>query len=178
MKTHYVHMGQLVRPHGILGEIVVNWYAISPFSSQMPLFIQKTSEEPKSISIASYRLHNERLLIKLADINDRNQAELLRNYKLLTLRENLPAIAKNEAYICDLLGAKILLPTGQEIGHFSHVLRGLTHIWSIKTGDDQEILFPAEPEFIVEFDLENKSITIDPPIGLIELYQSNASQEA
>lgn len=170
MKTHYIHMGQLVRPHGILGEIVVNWYAISPFSSKMPFFIQKDAEEPKSINIANYRFQNDRLVIKLTHINDRNQAELLRNYKLLTLRQNLPKIKANEAYICDLLGAKVYLTSGQEIGTFDHVLKGANQIWSILTKDNQEILFPAEPEFIVQFDLAKKAITIDPPAGLLEIY--------
>ena len=169
MKT-YIHMGHLVRPHGILGEIVVNWYAISPFSSKTPFFIQKAAEEPKSVTVASYRLHNERLLVKLVEVNNRDQAELLRNYKLLTRRENLPAIDKDEAYICDLLGSKVVLPDGKLIGHFDHVVKGATQIWSIMTEENLEILFPAEPDFIKNFDLAAHIITIDPPEGLLELY--------
>ena len=169
MKNMYIHMGQLLRPHGIGGEIVLDWYAVSPFSCQMPFWIQRASEDPSPVTITNVRTHHGRFLIRLNGVATRTDAEVRRNMKLLTVRSALPPLPTGEAYIADLIGAKVRLPNGQMIGHFSHVLANTSSaIWSIKTADNQEILFPAEPAFIQQLSAEE--IIISPPEGLLELY--------
>ncbi|MBQ9536853.1 MAG: 16S rRNA processing protein RimM [Desulfovibrionaceae bacterium] len=172
MENKYIHMGQLVRPHGILGEIVLDWYAISPFSSKLPFFIQERHKSTVSaVDIVGARLHQGRYLLRLAEICDRTAAETLRGAKLLTLRTALPPLDSDEAYICDLLGSEVKLTTGQVIGHFSHVVHGTGNpTWAIHTTTGCEILFPAMPQFLVDLNVEDHTITIAPPDGLLELY--------
>ena len=179
MENMYIHMGQLVRPHGIFGEIVLDWYSISLFSSQTPFWIQKKSETPKHITITSCRPHNGRILVRIEGITDRTQAERYRGYKLLVKREELPPPGENEAYISDLLGSEVCLADGTLVGRFSYVLENTNgNVWSILTETNQEIFFPAQPQFLLDLNWKDKKITIDPPDGLLDLYLSQEKEDA
>ncbi|MBO4369038.1 MAG: 16S rRNA processing protein RimM [Desulfovibrio sp.] len=171
MAKNYIHMGSFGRPHGIAGEIVLDWYAVSPFSLAYPFFLQTKEEDPFPLTIESFRRHNGRLLIRVAKITSRDQAEKLRGKKLVTKRSSLPEPKKDEAYIDDLLGAYVFLDDGTEIGLFSHTIQGTSpQVWVIRTAAQKEILFPAHPSFIRSLDASLKRIVIDPPKGLLELY--------
>ncbi|MCR5814523.1 MAG: ribosome maturation factor RimM [Desulfovibrio sp.] len=167
--TKYIHMGSLGRPHGIHGEIVLDWYGVSPFSSDLSFWLVLGKSEPRSITIEQARRHNGRLLIRIAGITSREAAAELRAAKLYTLRSDLPEPEDGEAYISDLLGADVFLPNGTRLGRFSHLVQGAC-VWSISSDDDREILFPADPSFISVLDAKGKRIVIDPPQGLLELY--------
>ena len=88
-------------------------------------------------------------------------------------RESLPEPEEDEAYVEDLLGCDVLLPDGRRLGRLDHVeYPADQEIWVIAAQDEREILFPAQPCFIVGFDLDAPSVTIDPPEGLLEIYLS------
>lgn len=176
MTERYIHMGSLCRPHGISGEISVDWYGISPFSLNIPFYLQTASEEPVPVVIENARRKNGKLLVHLEGIASREQAALLRGKKILTLRSCLPPPSEGEAYISDLIGASVLLKDTTYIGRFSHIVAGTrTKVWSIITDTGTEILFPAEEEFILLLDVDHKRIVIDPPAGLLDLYCSKKS---
>lgn len=165
----YIHMGSLGRPHGISGEIVLDWYGVSPFSSVMTFWLVVRDSEPRPIHIERARRHNGHLLITIEGITNRDQASALRGARLCCLRSDLPEPDEGEAYISDLLGADVFLPNGTRLGRFSHLVQGAC-VWSIIDDDGREILFPAEESFITALDAPGKRIVIDPPQGLLELY--------
>lgn len=45
-------------------------------------------------------------------------------------------------------------------------------IWFVRDEAGNEILLPAVEEIVVEIDLEQGLIRVDPPGGLVELYQN------
>jgi len=170
MSETYIHMGSVLKAHGILGEIALAWYGVSPFSRSLPYFLQSGNAAPEPISIDQARMHNGHLLVRIAGVDTREQAAQLRGKKILTLRAALPPPGKNEAYVGDLVGATVFLKDGTPIGHFSHTVAG-TSVWSITADDGREILFPAHPDFIDLLDTEKMRIVIAPPDGLLDLYK-------
>jgi len=172
MSHTYIHMGSFCRPHGISGEIVLDWYGVSPFSRKIPFYIQDDAEEPIPIQIEQVRKQNGRLLLRISGIASRDDAALLRGKKLVTPRSALPPPNAGEAYISDLINADVLLTNGKYLGRFSHVVGTTGNIWAIISEDNKEILFPAQPDFIQSLDVTRKCIVIDPPEGLLDLYLS------
>lgn len=171
MSETYIHMGSVSKPHGVQGEIALAWYGVSPFSRSLPYYLQSGNATPEPITIEEARMHNGRLLVRIAGVVNREQAAELRGKKILTLRASLPPPGKNEAYVSDLVGATVFLQDGTAIGRFSHVVLG-TDVWSITGDDGREILFPAQPDFIVALDSDTKRIVIAPPEGLLDLYNT------
>ncbi|HJA79002.1 MAG TPA: ribosome maturation factor RimM [Candidatus Desulfovibrio intestinavium] len=177
--SRWIELGVLLRPHGIKGEICVDWYADSPSLLSAPLFLQQGNRPPSPVKVAAWRMHKERPLILLEGVGDRTAAENLRGARLLVDRDSLPPTADDEVYVEDLLGCAVLLPDGSRLGSLDHVEYPAPdkEIWSIRTPDGKEVLFPAEDCFIMGFDLADPDapvVTIDPPPGLLDVYLNDA----
>ncbi len=171
MADTMIHMGTLARPHGIKGEICIDWHADSPVLLDLPRWLQACNGPPRRVRALTCRQHKGRPLLLLEGVADRAAAEALRGCKLLMPRESLPEPEEDEAYVEDLLGCDVLLPGGRRLGRLDHVeYPADQEIWVIVTPEEREILFPAQPCFILGFDLDAPSVTIDPPEGLLEIY--------
>jgi 16S rRNA processing protein RimM len=60
------------------------------------------------------------VLLKLAGVNDRDAAEALRGATLALQRDQLPPLEEGEYYLCDLVGAKVLV-AGEAFGEVVEV---------------------------------------------------------
>ena len=157
-----IHMGTLARPHGIKGEICVDWYADSPSLLDGPFWLQAGDAPPRPARARSWRMHKGRPLLLLEGVTDRNDIEALRGQKILVDRDLLPPVDEDEVYVEDVLD-HVEYPAGLEV-------------WSIVTDDGKEVLFPAEASFIEGFDLEGECIHIAPPEGLLDIYLGGDEQ--
>ncbi len=169
----HIHMGTITRPHGIKGELCVDWYADSPDALRAQFFLQAGSEPMRAVTGAKVRMHKGRPLLTLPHVQDRNEAETLRGVRIYISRESLPELSDDEAYLHDLMGLTIIdSSTNEPIG----VLEGVEFptesqmLWSIRAPQGQEILLPAVEEFIDGFDQEEGCVYVSPPEGLLELY--------
>ena len=172
-----VEIGTLARPHGIRGEIRVNYYADSlELLRGDVVYLQAGNKPPRKMEIDTVRMHQGTPLIRFVEAPDRTAAEFLRGQTLLIPESALPELDEDEVYLHDMLGLSVVLDaTGQKLGVLDHVLfHGEQELWSIP-GDPgrasgHEILFPAVPEFVADIDLDTEIIRITPPEGLLELY--------
>ena len=78
-----IHMGTLARPHGIKGEICVDWYADSPSLLDGPFWLQAGDAPPRPARARSWRMHKGRPLLLLEGVTGRNDIEALRGQKIL-----------------------------------------------------------------------------------------------
>ena len=167
----FVELGAVARPHGIRGELAVDWYADAPPSAFPRLWLFRRGAEPEAVEVLASRNHKGRPLLTLAGVTSRDAAEALRGALLCVPRAELPEPAGDEAYLADLMGADVVLPDGNRVGRLDHVEQPAgQEIWAIRTDDGREILFPARPEFIRSFDLAGRRVCIDPPAGLLDVY--------
>jgi 16S rRNA processing protein RimM len=163
-----VVVGRLGRPHGIRGEVTVEIRTDEPelrFAPGSSVFLSNG----KTIKIESIRWHQTVLLVKFEGITDRNDSE--------TLRDNLVEVDvddldlpedEDEYYDRQLLGLKVIA-NGEQIGILEDVLHLPGHdLLSIKLNDGKEMLLPFVEKFVPEINLENGTVTVEPPQGLME----------
>ena len=168
-----VEIGTLARPHGIRGEIRVNYYADSlELLRGDVVYLQAGNKPPRKMEIDTVRMHQGTPLIRFVEAPDRTAAEFLRGQTLLIPESALPELDEDEVYLHDMLGLSVVLDaTGQKLGVLDHVLfHGEQELWSILTPEGKEILLPAVPEFVEAIDLDAGRILVAPPAGLLELY--------
>jgi len=168
-----IHLGTLLRPHGTKGEVRVDWHADSLLPLDAPLWLADGQTSPIPVKALSSRNHQGCMLVYFEGITDRSAVEVLRGRKLLVDRDCLPALVEDEFYVRDMLGADVILPDGQRLGRFDHLeCPAGQDIWVILTDAGEEVLFPAQPCFILGFDAGRRAVHIDPPQGLVAVYLS------
>ncbi|WP_319541795.1 ribosome maturation factor RimM [uncultured Pseudodesulfovibrio sp.] len=169
----FIPVGGVVKPHGIRGEFCIKSYADSPtiFGVVDALYLQNGDTPPKPITVDSWREHKGLVLLTAKGVTDRDQADALRGRTVLVREEDLPELGDDEHYLYQMVGCRVVLTDGSEVG----VLEGFYETseqdtWVIVNEAGTEILLPAVPEFVLDIDLDDEVISIDPPEGLLDLY--------
>ena len=175
-----VLVGNVIKPHGLAGEFSVKVHVDSPdFFARAPrLYLRRApGEHPRPVAVVSWRMHNARLLLRLDQVQGRDEVEQVRGAELLARREDLPDRSDEDIFIQELIGMRVLLPSGEVLGRIESVNSGASggtgggqEVWSIRTESGREVLFPAHQDFVLEADRTTATVRIDPPPGLLELY--------
>ena len=177
--SKYIIVGAIARPHGIRGELIVDSHADSPtyFARGSTLRLSPPSDpgRGRDYVVRAARPHQERILLTLDSIADRNAAETLRGLAVCVPVERLDPLAPDEVFLQQLFGLRVRLvdsaPTDPDLGVIDDVRDyGGPEIWVIRDPKGREILFPAIDEFVPDIDLDAGLVVIDPPPGLLDLY--------
>lgn len=176
-----VVLGRLAKPHGVKGDIRVDYYADSAELLEKPLMLRAGRFAPRPVRIRDWHLWKDQLILSIEGCNDRSAAEQLRGQELLIDASFLPEAEEDEPYLRDLIGLSVRLEDGTLVGKLEDVdFPAGQEMWVIRAPKEEgghEILFPAVPEFVLDIDLSAETATIAPPEGLLDLYREGASQE-
>lgn len=171
-----VLVGEVIKPHGLAGEFSVKVHVDSPdFFAQVPrLYLRRVpGERPRPVAVTSWRMHNARLLLRLDGIQGRDEVEHVRGAELLARPEDMPGRSEEDIFVHELIGMRVLLPSGELLGRIESVSSAAgagQEIWTIRAESGQEVLFPAHQDFVLEVDRAAATVRINPPPGLLELY--------
>jgi 16S rRNA processing protein RimM len=117
-----LEIGTITSPQGLKGELRV--YADSDFPERFTKAGTRWLQHPDTSVISEVQLKGGRYLtgknlyvIKLEGVEDRAQAESLRNYKLLVDKSDRPKLNKDEYHVADLVGMEVYhQETGENVG--------------------------------------------------------------
>jgi 16S rRNA processing protein RimM len=118
-------IGVIGKPHGIKGEI--NVVVVSDYPNIIlkgsRLFMDKDLSIPVEVdNVRQKKLKGRDVsVIKLAGIDDRNDAQRLRGKNLYMVGGDVPALEKGQFWIDDLIGCRVLLSDGTDIGKVQDV---------------------------------------------------------
>ena len=112
-------------------------------------------------------------IISFKGINDRNQAEKLKKYKVLVKYNDLPKLKNEEFHLTQLVNLKVKILENnkyQSIGKVINLENEKNNLLVIKLlKNNKKILVPFVKEIIPVVDVKNKLIIITPPKGLLDL---------
>lgn len=165
MTEKRICLGAVTRPHGVRGEVCVEWYADEVSYLKGDVLLEYPDGTLRSVRAKTFRQHKNGLLVSFAGVDDRNAAEYLRGATVWIPRDELPDLPEGAAYLDDLIGSAVTLADGTALGVLHHIeVPPGQLLWAIRDAD-HEVLFPAREEFIVSLE---DPIVIDPPEGLVE----------
>lgn len=167
-------VGEVIKPHGLTGEFSIVSHVDSPefFAAAPRLYLRAAPESrPHRVNVQSWRVHKDRVLLRIHQVQGRDQAEALRGAVLLAREEDMPPRQEGDIYLRELIGLRVLLPFGAVLGRIQAVSGASgQELWSIRTDDGREVLFPAHQDLILEADIHKGFVRIDPPAGLLDVY--------
>jgi 16S rRNA processing protein RimM len=184
-KEDWLEIGTITSAQGLKGELRV--YPESDFPERFEKagerwLLHPNETEPRSIELLSgkYIPHKNLYIVKLAGVDERNQAEELRGCKLMVPASDRPTLEADEYHVLDLVGLEVfnqlngekigvvtdLIPAGNDLLLVSPNNSSVT---SGKAAKKTEILIPFVKDIVPIVDLANKRIEINPPPGLLEI---------
>jgi len=170
-KGHLLPVGKIIKAHGIKGELKVIVYNqdVSQFAAYRQVYL------PKKFGFSLYpvkkvRGHGRYVLLTLEGVEDRTSAENLIGLEIFIDKRSLPPLQDGEYYWYQLYGLRVVTKEGKDVGTIRYIFNNGAHdIYVVKNNkDDGEILIPATDEIILDIDLEQGIMKIDPLPGLIE----------
>ena len=166
----FLLLGKVSKAHGLRGEVKVLAFSGQPenFKGYKELVLLESSEKlSPALVVEKTRIQGKTVIVKLASIESREQAEAIEGCGVLLAKTLLPATADNEYYWYQYQGKIVIDINGQTIGRVESLFNnGAQDILVINSGDD-EILIPVTRNIIVEETATE--LIVDPPPGLLEL---------
>ena len=165
-------IGKVTSPVGLKGEVKVYNY------SDRTQIYEETEEiivgdTPRKLQ--RMRQQKNMLIIKFSGIENRDDAESIRNAQLFVTADDLPELDEGEIYIRDLIGMEVIEEKKdpehtENIGTVSDVTVGeFQDILKVTTPEGREVMIPAVEPMIIRIDEEEKIIFVDLPEGLLEI---------
>ncbi len=169
-KGRFLAVGKIIKAHGIKGELKAIVYSqdISQFAAYKEVFL------PKKLGFSKYPIKRIReqgkyTLITLEGIKDRTSAEALAGLEIFVDKNSLPPLKDDEYYWYQLYGLKVVTKEGNNLGIISYIFNNGAHdVYVVQDKNKKEILIPATDEIILNIDLTQGIMEIDPLPGLIE----------
>lgn len=167
-------VGRVVKAHGIGGEIVVEIRTDDPDARFAPgnTLRGKASRGggQRDFVVESAREHGGRLLVRLAGISDREAADALRGTLFVVDSDDLPPIDEADTYYDhELEGLHVRTITGRDVGVVAEVLHTAAGELLAVRRESGEALVPFVTAIVTSVSLDDGTIEIDPPEGLLDL---------
>lgn len=170
METRF-QIGVITSPHGIIGEVNVFPTTDDPrrFKRLKDVILVQGKTE-KTVEIEGVKFFKQMVILKLKGYDDRDSVEKLRQCSLLVTRDKAVRLQKDEYFIADLIGLRILDgdKDDEEIGVLTDVLNtGANDVYEIRGKDGKEFLIPAIKQCILEVNVEEGFVRVHLLEGLL-----------
>lgn len=178
-------VGRIRKAHGIRGELVVEPYTNEPaavFAAGRRLFggtpdgrplaapAAAPGAAPPALTVVRATPHKDGWIVRVDELADRTAAEAWRERTLLAPLAELPPPGDDEVYLHDLVGLRVQRADGTPVGVVADYYE-LPHGIMLEvrlTTREGTALVPYRPEIVTEVDTGARTLTIDPPEGLLE----------
>jgi 16S rRNA processing protein RimM len=168
-----VAVGEILRPHGVRGEVKVRPLTDRPrerFARLRDCYVwEPEGDRREGCRIASRRFEGEGVVVRLDGVESPEQAARLTGRLLAVARADALPPGAGRFYPWELEGAVVQTREGRRLGSFVRAEGSPAQpLWVVADGD-REWLLPAVPEIVLEVSVKTGRIVVDPPEGLAEL---------
>ncbi|MEA5505884.1 ribosome maturation factor RimM [Halotia wernerae UHCC 0503] len=178
----WLEIGKIVAPQGLSGEVRVYPQSDFPERFEVPgkrWLLRPGESEPQPIELLSGRYINGKNLyvLKLAGVENCNQAEELRGCKLMVPASDRPQLGEGEYHVIDLMGLSVFMQeSGDIVGTVVDIIPAGNDLLEVKLHESfatdkkqKTVLIPFVMAIAPVVDLQTRRIEITPPPGLLEL---------
>ncbi len=169
-----VVLGRVLGAHGVHGKLRVRWLGDGPAN----LLAQRRialCEAPDGAGAKHYELEEGEVgragevRLKLKGLESRDAAQMLRGAFVQGDTEGLEALPEGEFYWYQLLGCRVVLTSGRELGEVCDLVETGAHDVLVVRGEDgREFLVPTARALLPGIDLAEGRLVAEDLPGLYE----------
>ena len=160
-------VAQVLAPHGIRGELkcrIVTDFPKQRFKRGNTLLIDRVS-----YTVQFARIQGQTVLLKLADIADRDTANTFRGKEIQIHRDDAVTLPEGQFYWHQVIGLAVVDSTTQQtLGSVTDIIEtGANDVYVVKPPTGRDILIPAIKDVILSIDPSEGQILIQPLPGML-----------
>ncbi|MBE5885652.1 MAG: 16S rRNA processing protein RimM [Lachnospiraceae bacterium] len=166
----FLQVGVISSTHGIKGEVKVfpTTDDVNRFKKMKEVYLD-TGKEKIILHPESVKFFKQFVILKFKEFNNINEVEQYRNKSLLVDREHAVKLRKDEYFIADLIGLKVITDEDKILGTLKDVLQtDANDVYIVETEDGKEVLLPAIKECILNVDMEAGEVLVHVMDGLLD----------
>lgn len=164
-------LGIITRPHGLSGEVQISLYTETPEAYQkLESVYVEISNKLIPFFIESISISGKRAIVRFDDVSSQQEASTFSGKKIFLPMEFLPDLEEDQFYYHEISGFKIIDKSKGELGLVEAVVENPGHDLIIMGYLSKEVLIPITDNIVLLVDRDNKTVQVDLPIGLLELY--------
>ncbi len=156
------------RVNGAFG--VRGWLKISSFTRPPDKITEyapwhlRNSGRSIEVEVVEARLQGKGLVVRLADVDDRDEAQRMRGMEIVVSRDKLPEPEVGHYYWTDIEGLLVRTTAGEELGRVDHML---------SAGAADVMVIEGKRRLLVPFILKDTVVKVDLEAGCIEVNWSS-----
>jgi 16S rRNA processing protein RimM len=167
-------VGEVLRPWGLQGEVRVKPLTDHPKERFRALtecvLWEPVPDRRETCRIASCRFEGQTVLVRMEGVTSPEDARRFTGRLLAVALEDVLPAPEGHFYAWEMAGAAVETRDGRRVGEFVRVEGSEGQpLWVVAADGGREHLVPAVPEIVVEVNVAERRIVIDPPEGLLEL---------
>ncbi|HHY36997.1 MAG TPA: 16S rRNA processing protein RimM [Firmicutes bacterium] len=168
--TSLIAIGKVTAPHGVAGEIRILPLTDFPerFRQLKKVYLSgKGMEAPRLCTVTGVKYHKKFVILKLAGVENRDEAEKLRNCYLKIEPAELMPLPPGHYYHFQIVGLKVETMEEEALGEVVEILTpGGNDVYVVQDREGNEVLIPAIKEVVREIDLERGLMRVELLEGL------------
>ena len=165
-----LQVGVITSTHGVRGEVKVFPTTDDPNRfKRLKEVILDTGKEELVLEIEGVKFFKQFVILKFKGFDNINDIEKYRQKSLYVTRKNAVRLRRDEYFIADLMGLKVLDEKEEQIGVLKDVMEtGANDVYIIEMTDGRELLLPAIKQCILNVDVENGFMQVHILEGLLD----------
>lgn len=161
MSNEILTVGVILAPHGVRGDI-----RIKPLTEKPERFLEAPTINIKGFGqakIENARWHKHFVLLKLEGVDDMDAADKLRGLEIVMHKSELGKLPDGRYYAFEIIGLEVHTTAGELLGKVNDILTtGASDVYAVRLLDGKELLLPAIDEVVLEIDIDNKKMVVQP----------------
>ena len=163
-------VGIISSTHGVRGEVKV-----FPTTDDMKRFkklkevLLDTGKETLTLEIEGVKFFKQFVILKFKGYDNIDDIVKYRGKSLFVPRENAVKLQKDEYFIADLIGLKVVNEDGSFTGVLKDVMEtGANDVYIVESQDGKEVLIAAIKDCILQVDFEKEQVLVHLLDGLLD----------
>ena len=164
-EPEFLSIGILRKSHGIKGEIRIEIWSDFPERLKKGVVVY-IGEHKKEFFIESFKGKKGEYRVQLEGINDPESCMPVMNKIVFVSSRNRPGLGKNQYYHHQIIGMDVFAKNNIYLGKIKEIIRtGSNDVYVVQNTENAkgELLIPAISSVIMNIDLSENKMIVDPP---------------
>lgn len=146
---------------GVLGEVKIHSFSGEvEHLKDLKMVTLRGGQTEKNMTVESSRLAGGMLVMKFKGVDSPEAAKLLAGLEIWIDRSQAAPLKKNEFYMTDLIGCKLVDDSGERGTVTGYLEGGATELLEVQKPDGSQVVVPFMDKYLGKVDVEQKTIEL------------------